>query len=109
MRNTRHLTSLALALALAGVVSAQSPASSQSIDFASLDANGDGRISLSEVQYVDDLRSTFAALDANRDENLTPTEYSQWDRAARTKESMPLDPSTGPSGSNGSQHMPKEK
>lgn len=109
MRITRHIRTLAVALAIAVGVSFQGPAlgAGSTIDFVALDTNRDGRISPAEAQYIDDLRGDFAALDVNRDEFLTPTEYSHWGRAGKTRDAMPLDPSTGSSGSNGSQHMPK--
>jgi hypothetical protein len=107
MKINKSIVPVALALAIAGLVSAQTPAAdTKSIDFPSVDANKDGKVSLEEVEYIDDLRASFNVLDANHDQALTPTEYSHWKRAART---LPVDPSTGPGGSAGSQHMPSAK
>lgn len=62
---------------------------------------------MSEVQFVDDLRAAFPQLDANGDDALTPEEFGKWERAASSTEATPVDPSTGPSGSSGAQHMPE--
>jgi len=114
MKITPRSTAIALALAMATVLSAQTPAEtpkapSNAIDFTALDANKDGLVSMNEVQFVDDLKGSFDALDANSDANLSPTEFAHWGRAGKTKDALPLSPSTGPSGSNGSQHMPSTK
>lgn len=114
MKITPKTTSIALALTLGMVLSAQAPAEtpkapSSAIDFATLDSNKDGRVSQTEVQFVDDLKGSFDALDANRDDNLSPTEFAHWGRAGKSKDALPLSPSTGPSGSNGAQHMPSTK
>ena len=100
---------LALGFMAVGFANAEGAATKSAIDFSSLDANSDGVVSLSEVQFVDDLRATFAQLDGNSDQELTPTEFAKWDRAGKIGESMPLAPSTGPSGSSGAQHVPDTK
>lgn len=85
--------SIAMSLA-AGVVMAQqttppaagaSPAqgASASVEFGSIDANRDGRLSTSEVQSHSDLKSAFATLDADRDSYLSQTEYSKWNKAGK--------------------------
>lgn len=108
MKIDKRLSSLILALAVAGVVSA-SPPKKQPVpmfDFPSVDANKDGKVSPEEVQYIDDLRASFPALDINHDDALSESEFSRWNRASKT---MPADPSTAPGGSAGAQHMPRSK
>lgn len=110
MSNMKQAAQIGLLVAgflAVGTVYADTPARQASLDFASLDANSDGRISASEVQFVDDLRAEFPNLDANGDEELTPAEFGKWDRAASSSATAPADPSTGPSGSSGAQHMPE--
>ena len=111
MRVSKYVGQAVLALAIAGVVSMEAPAAAPAskLDFLSVDADKDGKVSPAEVQYIDDLRSQWDTLDENKDDFLTPPEYSKWSRAGKVKEMLPLDPSTGPSGSNGAQHMPKSK
>lgn len=117
MKITPRAASIALAATLAAVLSAQVPAETPksaktakpAIEFSTLDSNGDGRVSTTEVQFVDDLKGSFAGLDANRDANLSPTEFANWSRAAKSADAPPVSPSTGPSGSSGSQHMPSSK
>jgi len=81
--------SLVLSFA-AGVVLAQAPApttpsqgASASVEFSSIDANRDGRLSTGEVQSHSDLKSSFASLDADRDSYLSATEYSKWNKAGK--------------------------
>ena len=73
---------LTLSLGLAGVALAQAPPATTPPapvpDFASIDANKDGKISQSEVDANASLKSEFAALDADRDTYLTPSEYSKY-------------------------------
>ena len=111
MRISRYAGQALLALAIAGAVSIQAPAAAAKspLDFHTVDADRDGRVSPMEVRYIDDLRSAFGTLDSNKDDFLTPPEYSKWKRAGKTPEALPLDPSTGPSGSNGAQHMPRNR
>jgi hypothetical protein len=72
----------------APAASAQAQAStSASVDFSSLDANKDGRVSMSEVQSNTDLKSQFDALDSNKDSYLTPIEFSKWNHAGKSKDS----------------------
>lgn len=106
MRITKRIVPIALALTIAGLVSIQAPAggATPNIDFLDVDANKDGKVTPAEAEYIDDLRTSFGALDANHDQALTPTEFSHWSRAGKT---LPVDPSTAPGGSAGSQHMPK--
>lgn len=117
MKITPRAASIALAATLAAVLSAQVPAETPksaksakpAIEFSTLDSNGDGLVSTTEVQFVDDLKGSFEALDANRDDNLSPSEFAHWARAAKSAESLPASPSTGPSGSSGSQHVPSTR
>ena len=62
MKIATFFRSTLLAAAVAGAGFAQSEA----IDFTALDTNQDGRVSFTEVRFVDELRATFPALDANR-------------------------------------------
>lgn len=109
MRIDKHLGPLALALIIsaAALAAAPTPTGPPTIDFLSLDKNKDGKLSRAEVMNVDDLRADFDLLDTNHDDSLTPPEFGRWSRAGKTKDAMPVDPSTGPSGSSGAQHMPK--
>ena len=105
MNNRGALFALAVTFFAIGAVSADKPAT---IDFLTLDANSDGTLSPMEVQYVDDLKLAFDTLDANSDEKLGPVEFEKWARAGKSKDALPLSPATGPGGSAGAQHMPKE-
>lgn len=126
-RNATQFVLIALAFALVGaahaappkdqaearveaaVAAAKAAAPKTPIDFATVDSNADGVVTPNEVQFVDDLRAVFASLDVNQDAKLTPAEFAGWERAGNVKDAMPLDPSTGPSGSSGAQHMPEQK
>ncbi|MEO8308573.1 MAG: hypothetical protein ABI616_11115 [Pseudomonadota bacterium] len=104
MKITRSIPAIALAVAIAGLVSMQAPAAgAANIDFLDVDANKDGKVTPAEVEYIDDLRSSFEALDVNHDQVLNVTEYSHWKRAGKV---APVDPATLPGGSAGAQHMP---
>lgn len=98
---------LALGFLAVGAANADNASPASAIEFSSLDANSDGKVSTSEVQFVDDLRESFAKLDVNGDRELTPAEFARWERAGKTEEAMPVAPSTGPSGSSGAQHVPE--
>jgi Ca2+-binding EF-hand superfamily protein len=69
-------------------------------EFHKLDRNGDGRLSAAEAKVRPDLEAAFESLDKNHDGFLSPEEFGIWHKT--------VDPTTGPSGSNGAQHMPKE-
>lgn len=105
MRFSKSIVPITLALVISGLVSTEIPAAppKSTIDFLDVDANKDGKVTPPEVEYIDDLRASFEALDANHDQALTPAEYARWARAAKARS---VDPSTLPSGSAGSQHMP---
>ncbi len=84
MKLTTLVCSAALVLLGAGTVNAKPPAApKRPVTFASVDTNVDGKISRDEVRYMDDLNGAFGSLDANADKQLTPGEYSKWNRAAR--------------------------
>jgi hypothetical protein len=117
MKQALQIGLIAAAFVLVGVANAEAPPAKvaktspakSTIDFTVLDANTDGSVSTAEVQFVDDLRADFDALDVNHDEKLSPSEYARWTRASNTQDAMPQSPATGPSGSNGAQHMPASK
>ena len=114
MKPNLRIALLVLAFGAGGALAADAPpkkpvASRDNIDFVTLDANANGSLSAAEVQNIDDLRADFEKLDVNHDEKLSPSEFSRWSHAGNTKDAMPLDPSTGPSGSNGAQHMPGQR
>jgi hypothetical protein len=48
------------------------------IQFSSLDANKDGRVSREEVKANNDLTSSFATLDVNKDAYLSEAEFGKW-------------------------------
>ena len=83
MRITKGIVPIVLALTFTGLVFAKVPvtAAVSTIDFLDVDANKDGKVSLEEVAYIDDLRASFNALDVNHDQVLSPDEYSHWRRA----------------------------
>lgn len=56
------------------------------IEFASLDANKDGKVSMAEGQVNADLRAEFGKLDTNRDDSLSATEFAQWSHAGKGKD-----------------------
>jgi hypothetical protein len=76
------------------------------IAFGTLDTNKDGRISLAEARAAPDLYASFDMLDSNHDGYLSPAEFQAWPRALKSKDVAARDPTTGPSGSAGAQHMP---
>jgi hypothetical protein len=80
------------------------------IDFVKADRSGDGNISMEEAQMVPDLTSAFEMLDSDRNELISRTEFARWSRAGNSDPPPPpvRDPATLPSGSAGSQHMPKQ-
>lgn len=107
MKSMFRVSVSVLALLAAGAVAAQPPGSvKRPLEFGSVDANKDGKLSPEEVRYIDDLNAAFGQLDVNRDAFLTPMEYGKFPRAAGVREAQPLSPATGPSGSGGAQHMP---
>jgi hypothetical protein len=117
MRLATRLGSLVLTLTVAGTVCAQVPPktakplkpTAQGVEFRTLDKNGDGRISSAESKANVDLRANFDTLDKNHDGYLTPIEFAAWTEAANANAVAPVDPSTGPSGSSGAQHMPDSR
>ena len=108
MRTAQRLGPIVIAVAIAAIIGAQPATSAESpsrIDFLSIDANKDGKVTPVEAQNIDDLRNSFGVLDINHDETLTPGEYARWPRADNTK--LPISPATGKSGSGGAQHIPR--
>lgn len=87
---------------------AQGHSELQPVAFAALDTNHDGKISKKEALAAPDLSDAFDKLDLNHDGFLSPAEFQAWPRALKSKDAVPLDPSTGPGGSAGAQHMPPE-
>lgn len=98
---------LLLACAPCGAVLAQAPAGHselKAIAFSTLDTNKDGKISREEARADAGLYEDFDTLDTNHDGFLSPEEFHRWRRAAPSTTTH--DPSTGPGGSAGAQHMP---
>jgi len=91
--------SLALSFG-AGLAMAQQPSTpvagtpsqgaATSLEFSSIDANRDGRISTAEVQSNSELKSSFASLDADRDSYLSQSEYSKWNKAGKMSPSTEM-------------------
>lgn len=105
MKNTRTFSSFLIALAASSSVLAQAPVAPP--NFAALDKNKDGRVSGKEAEPRGDLHDAFDSLDQNHDGFLTATEFAAWGGTGTPKGTTPIDPTTGPGGSNGAQHMPK--
>lgn len=107
------VTALALAAAFIaiGAVGADkaAPLPGDRYDFIALDADMDGFVSMKEAGRVDALGEVFGALDTNQDERLGPVEFAKWSKAGNTRSALPQSPATGPSGSSGAQHMPREE
>jgi hypothetical protein len=78
------------------------------ITFNTVDSNKDGKISLTEARVDPELYAEFSMLDVNQDGFLTPAEFAAWPRAAKSKDTAARDPTTGPGGSAGAQHMPEQ-
>jgi hypothetical protein len=100
-----HLGPYMLALTAAGSICAQAPAMPK--DFSTLSKNKDGRVSSVEAEARAELHDIFDGLDKNHDGFLTGAEFSAWSGAGNTNDAVPVDPTTGPGGSSGAQHMPK--
>ena len=101
--------SLALSLA-AGVVYAQNatpPATSpgqgasSSMEFGTVDANRDGRVSSAEAQSHSALRTEFSKLDADSDNYLSQSEFQKWDKAGKAGASGSSSGAAGSSSSSG--------
>ena len=110
MRTAQRLGPIVFAAALAAILGAQPASSAETpsrIEFGSLDANKDGKVTPVEAQNIDDLRASFGVLDINHDETLTPAEYSRWTRADNARTVLPMSPATGKGGSAGAQHIPR--
>jgi hypothetical protein len=76
-------------------------------EFRKLDRNADGRLSGAEAKVRPELEAAFDSLDKNHDGFLSPEEFGVWSGLGKPGGAKPVDPSTGPSGSGGAQHMPK--
>ncbi len=61
----------------AGAAGASSQGGSASLQFSTVDSNGDGRISSAEAQAHSQLRGSFATLDANSDGHLSQSEFGK--------------------------------
>jgi len=107
MKTAKGLACLMLACAACGALFAQGVRPElKPIAFSTVDTNKDGRISLQEARAAPDLYASFDMLDMNHDGFLSPAEFQAWPRALKTKDVAARDPTTGPSGSAGAQHMP---
>jgi hypothetical protein len=58
--------------------SGNAPSMGKPIQFSSLDTDGDGRISASEIATHADLRSSFQSLDTDHDNYLSASEFGKW-------------------------------
>jgi Ca2+-binding EF-hand superfamily protein len=97
------------ALCIASTIQAQSSEPElKPVAFGTVDSNKDGKISLLEARANPDLYENFEMLDFNHDGFLTPSEFEAWPRAVRAN-TPARDSTTGPSGSSGAQHVPKEQ
>jgi len=106
MNISKGLVVLLLAVPALDLRSAEvAPPAPELVSFQKADLDHDGKISVQEARVIADLAAEFATLDANHDDVLTPAEFGRWARAAEVRDAVPS-PATGPSGSNGSQHMP---
>jgi len=77
-------------------------------EFRKLDRNADGKLSPAEAKVRPELEAAFESLDMDHDGFLSPAEFGTWSGPGKPGRARPVDPSTGPSGSGGAQHMPKE-
>jgi hypothetical protein len=77
------------------------------VDFSSLDRDVNSYLTKDEAMVIADLESLFDTLDSDHDGKISSAEYSRWNRAGKSTP-LPRDPSTAPSGSAGSQHMPRQ-
>jgi hypothetical protein len=109
MKLALSLTCLLLTCTAGGTLCAQGVGSElKPIAFSTLDTNKDGKLSRSEARADPDLYMAFDTLDVNHDGFLSPQEFQAWPRALKTKDAAVRDPTTGPSGSAGAQHMPPQ-
>lgn len=65
------------AVAAFGLIS-MAAAAEQKADFASLDKNGDGKVSVNEATVNDALFVAFKDLDTNKDGELTKEEFARY-------------------------------
>jgi len=91
MKDVIKVGSLLVSIAAAGLVFGQAPPatpapSADSIQFASVDMNKDGKVSQAEARSNAELQTAFTTLDADRDNNLSQSEFSKWDKAGKSAE-----------------------
>jgi hypothetical protein len=107
MKLAMSLTCLLLTCTAGATLFAQGVRSElKPVAFSTLDANKDGKLSLSEARADPDLEMAFEMLDLNHYGYLSPKEFQAWTRAL--KDPAVRDPATAPSGSAGAQHMPPQ-
>jgi hypothetical protein len=103
MNNPVRFGSAIVAFAFAGAVFAQAPAgaagqpstpSQSSVQFGTVDANKDGRISQAEADSHSELKTQFSTLDADRDSHLSQTEFTKW--KGKTPDGSMTDPAKAP-------------
>jgi hypothetical protein len=96
---------------LAGAALAQNappPATeSAKVDFSTLDKDVSSYLTKDEAMVIADLESVFDTLDSDHDGKISSAEFTRWSRAGKSTP-LPRDPTTAPSGSAGSQHMPRQ-
>jgi EF hand len=96
---------------MAGAAIAQSPpppaTDMAKIDFSALDKDVNSYLTKDEAMVIAELESVFDTLDSDHDGKISSAEFTRWSRAGKST-ALPRDPSTAPSGSAGSQHMPRQ-
>lgn len=99
------------ALLLTSAAMAQNPpppaTDSAKVDFSALDKDVSSYLTKDEAMVVADLESVFDTLDSDHDGKISSAQFTRWSRAGKPT-ALPRDPSTAPSGSAGSQHMPRQ-
>lgn len=112
MNTIAHKLTLAVTLCAGTVCLAQQPtapktqADTARIDFLTVDKDENGSLSKQEAGVIAELETAFDQLDANKDDAVSASEFSRWNRAAKVPGKTP-DPATAPRGSAGAQHMPE--
>ena len=91
MKDVIKVGSLLVSIAAAGLVFGQAPpahtCSLRGFDpVRSVDMNKDGKVSQAEARSNAELQTAFTTLDADRDNNLSQSEFSKWNKAGKSAE-----------------------